>query len=98
MPQDADTGTFPLVCHRCGKVLTAGTASLYVVGIEAFADPTPPPDTDDRSLAEISADINQLIEQMRDLSEQELMDQVYRRLTLLLCTPCYRHWIDHPTG
>ncbi len=68
-----------------------------MVRIEAFADPTPPP-LDERPLAEISTEINELIERMRDMSEQELMDQVYRRLTLLLCTSCYEPWIEYPTG
>ena len=35
---------------------------------------------------------------MRDLSEQELIDQVYRRLTIHLCEPCYRQWIENPAG
>jgi len=26
------------------------------------------------------------------------MDQVYRRLVLYLCGPCYREWIEKPTG
>ena len=30
-------------------------------------------------------------------SEQELMDQVYRRLVMLLCRPCYESWIEDPT-
>ncbi len=68
-----------------------------MVKIEAFADPTPPA-PDERPLAEISTEINELIERMSDMSEQELMDQVYRRLTLLLCTACYEPWIEDPTG
>ncbi len=87
-----------LFCHRCGARLTPGRGSFYVVRIEAFADPTPPGLRDDESLAEITEEINQLIEQMRDLSEQELMDQVYRRLTMLLCRPCYEPWIEKPAG
>jgi hypothetical protein len=31
-------------------------------------------------------------------SEQEWMDQVHRQLTLHLCRPCYRRWIENPTG
>ena len=33
----------PVLCHRCGALLTPGTDDLYVVRIEAFADPTPAP-------------------------------------------------------
>ncbi|MHC4217086.1 MAG: hypothetical protein ACYSU7_01390 [Planctomycetota bacterium] len=98
MPEGANAHSWPHVCHRCGAELTPGEGSFYVVRIEAFADPTPPPLDDETSLAEISAEMEQLIESMSDLSPQELMDQVYRRLTLLLCRGCYHHWIENPTG
>jgi hypothetical protein len=42
------------------------------------------------------AEIERLINRMRELSEQELLDQVYRRLLLHLCGPCYRRWIEEP--
>lgn len=28
------------------------------------------------------------------MTEQELMDQVYRRLIILMCNACYAAWID----
>lgn len=98
MHDEMTMSNFDLLCHRCGASLTPGEGSFYVVKIEAFADPTPPRLDTDEPLAEISADIDALIEQMRDLSEQELMDQVYRRVVVLLCRPCYEHWIEDPTG
>ena len=97
MHDDTPSSNLDLLCHRCGALLTAGEGSFYVVKIEAFADPTPPRLDTDEPLAEISADIDALIEQMSDLSEQELMDQVYRRVAVLLCRPCYEHWIEDPT-
>jgi hypothetical protein len=35
---------------------------------------------------------------MKDVSEREALDQVYRRLTIHLCTACYRQWIENPAG
>ena len=74
-----------LLCHRCGCDLKPGDGNFYVVRIEAFADPTPPRFHDDElakmTLDDIDTEINQLIESMRDMSERELLDQVYRRLT-----------------
>ncbi len=98
MPDETTSDDDCLLCHRCGAVLTPGEGSLYIVRIEAFADPTPPTVSRDEPLADITAQIDQLIEHMRDMSEQELMDQVYRRLTLFMCWPCYQKWIDAPTG
>jgi len=86
----------PLLCARCGTELTPGKGNLYLVRIEALADPTPPSFSADDLTHDPRADIERLIEQMRDLSEQELMDQVYRRLVLYLCGPCYRQWIEDP--
>ncbi|MHC5023590.1 MAG: hypothetical protein ACYTGG_06720 [Planctomycetota bacterium] len=87
-----------LVCHRCGALLRPGEGSLYVVRIEAFADPTPARLDAEETLPVLAAEFDALVEQMRDLTEQELMDQVYRRLTLHLCGRCYRHWIENPAG
>ena len=98
MPQSANAQSWPIACHRCGAELTPGAGSFYVVRIEAFADPTPPPLDDERTLAEIRTEMEQLVESMGDLSQQEMMDQVYRRMTILLCTGCYKVWIDNPTG
>ncbi len=94
LPADED----PLLCHRCGCMLTPGEGSFYVVRIEAFADPTPPAiDLDDREgQTSVSDEIERLIDQMKGMSERELMDQVHRRLTIHLCGPCYRRWIEDP--
>lgn len=86
----------PLFCDRCGTELEPGTGDFYVVRIEAFADPTPPSFSAQDLLRDVRAEIERLLEQMEGLSEQEAMDQVYRRLVLYLCGPCYRLWIESP--
>ena len=85
-----------LVCHRCGALLTPGEGSFYVVRIDAIADPSPPTIDSNESLADLAADWERLLDNMRDMSEQELMDQVHRRVTIHLCASCYRKWIDDP--
>ena len=60
-----------------------------------MADPSPPivfTEEDSR------LQIKRLIAQMKDLSPQEAMDQVYRRLSFYLCGPCYRRWIENPVS
>jgi hypothetical protein len=91
-----ETEPFPLTCARCNATLTAGKGDFYVVRIEAVADPTPPDFSEDDLKRDPRAEIQRLIEQMRELSEQELMDQVYQKLVLYLCGPCYRRWIEAP--
>lgn len=96
MTDGAQIEAFGLICHRCSCLLTCGEGSFYVVKIEAFADPSPPMLDTNNPSHHLSTDINELIKQMSDLSEQELMDQVYRRLVLLICRPCYELWIEDP--
>ena len=88
----------PLLCARCSAELTPGTGDLYVVRIEALADPSPPSFREDDLERDHRVEIARLIEQMQDLSPQEAMDQVYRSLILYLCAPCYRQWIENPVG
>ncbi len=87
-----------LLCHRCGAILTPGAGNLYVVRIEAMADPFPPTITDDDFTGPASDEIDRLIENMHEHSAQELMDMVHRRLTIHLCGKCYRQWIENPAG
>jgi hypothetical protein len=94
----ADADQPPLFCDRCSAVLTPGRGSFYVVKVEAVADPTPPAFDESQPARDVGREIDRLIHRMRDMTEQELMDQVYRRLVLYLCTPCYRLWIENPTG
>ena len=86
----------PLLCHRCGVEVHPGRGDFYVIRIEAFADPTGPEITDEDLKRDLRAEIDRLTEQLDALSEQEAMDQVYRRLVICLCTGCYRHWIENP--
>lgn len=80
-------------CHRCSAPLTRGDGSCWIVRIEAFADPeviiTEQPE-------ETAVEIERLIAAAADRSEAELMDDVHRRLTITLCGPCYRVWIENP--
>ena len=88
----------PSICNRCFAQLLPGRAELYVVRIEAFADPSPPVISDDDLKRDLKIEIQRLMNSLKTVSAQEAMDQVYRRLTIVLCTPCYQEWIENPTG
>jgi len=98
MPDNEQPDRSHLICHRCARLLTPGAGDFYVVHIEAVADPTPPTISEQDLKGDIAAEIEHLLAQLEEHSEQELKDQVYRRLTLYLCTPCYTRWIENPTG
>ena len=42
--------------------------------------------------------IERLLDELHDIPEQELMEQVYRRLTLYLCAAGYRPWTENSAG
>ena len=88
----------PLFCERCAAELEPGKGEFYVVRIEAFADPTPPSITAEDLQRDIAAEIERLLASMRDLSAQDAMDQVYRKLILYLCNGFYQRWIERPVG
>jgi hypothetical protein len=87
-----------IICDRCSKTLTPGEGNFYVIKIEAVADPSPPIITEEDLRRDIRDEIDRLFAQLRDLTEQEDLDQVHRRVVLYLCGPCYRRWIENPVG
>ena len=88
----------PLLCARCAAELQPGSGDFYRVLIEAVADPSPPVILTEETAGEIRRQIDELLEEMQNISAQEAMDRVYRRLVLYLCGKCYREWIENPTG
>ncbi len=92
------TDDTPLFCGRCSQELIPGRGNFYVVKIEAVADPSPPILDEEDLRGDPLQTINRLIEDSQDLSQQELLDQVYRRVTIHLCVRCYGDWIEDPAG
>jgi hypothetical protein len=88
----------PVACRRCGAELRPGAGNFYRVTIEAVADPTPPSLSAEDLATDVRRQIEQLLARLASLSEEEALAQVYRRLRFYLCGPCYRGWIEDPTG
>ncbi|MAV36367.1 MAG: hypothetical protein CMJ59_13025 [Planctomycetaceae bacterium] len=90
--------TTVLFCDRCLTTLTPGSGDFFQVHIRAVADPSPPEIVDSRPVEAIRQEIKSLLNQMENLSAQEAMDQVYRRVTIHLCNSCFHDWIEQPAG
>lgn len=88
----------PVFCDRCTVELVPGRGDFYVVQILAVADPSPPVFDDQDLQKDPLEEIRKLIDVAGDLSPQELLDQVYRRVTIQLCQRCYATWIEDPAG
>ena len=88
-----------LICARCAAMLKPGDGSFFVVRIEAFADPSGPIVDEHKPTAkELRQQLEMLVKQMHNVSPQEAMDQIHRRLTLHFCKTCYPTWIENPAG
>jgi hypothetical protein len=96
MEPDLDPST--LRCDRCGRPVHPGRGDHYLVRIEAVADPAPPVFTAEDMAIDFESEFTRLLEATRDLTAQQAMDQVRRRVELTLCLACYRDWIEDPTG
>jgi len=92
-----DAEQCPVICARCATELTPGVSDFYKVDIQSVADPSPPilPDWD---LTRVRREMARTLDELRDVSAQEAMDQVCRRLTIHLCFRCYRTWIEDPAA
>ena len=88
----------PLRCARCSAELQPGGGDLYLVNIEAIADPYPPVFSDEDLRRDPREQIERILGELRHLSAEEAMNQVYRRTAILLCGRCYRAWIEDPAG
>ena len=97
MAEQADPES-PLTCARCAAALHPGSGNFYRVSIEAVADPMPPAFTAADLAADVRQEIERLLARLEGVSEQEALDQVYRRRTLHLCGHCFCGWIENPTG
>ena len=87
-----------LICARCQATLTPGSGRLWEVRIHAVADPWPPEFTEEDLQRDVQREWSEVIEQMRDLSPLEAMDQVHRHTIIHLCNRCFDKWYEDPTG
>jgi hypothetical protein len=94
----AERGPAPVLCDRCLRSLQPGRGEFYIVRIEAVADPTPPEFDHEDLQRDHRQEWQRLIDSLQELSPQEALDQVYRSLSITLCTTCYRVWIENPAG
>jgi hypothetical protein len=84
-------------CNLCGKPIAPHTH--YVVRIEVFADPAMPP-TSAAELAAVDFDaaVNDLFDEMSEMTADELQDQVHRYFEFKICPACQPRFLANPLG
>ncbi len=88
----------PLTCRRCSQEVHPGRGDYYLVRIDAIADPEPPVFTQEDLDQDVRTEIERLLRRMKSLSEEQLERQVHRQKAIYLCVPCFKRWIENPTG
>lgn len=86
-----------VVCEICGRDVEVHES--YVVRIDVFADPSVPPlSSEELAGMDFDETLNDLLEQMKHLSADDLQDDVHRRFEYRLCRPCHRRFLANPLG
>jgi hypothetical protein len=86
-----------VICDLCHRPVPPH--AHYVVRIDVFADPEMPAVTSEElEEADYQAAMNELVEQMKTMSADELQDQVHRRFEFKLCRACQMRFLVNPLG
>jgi hypothetical protein len=86
-----------VTCDLCGTLLHPN--GHYVVRIDVFADPsTPSATSDELEETDFQTELAALLEEMKDLSADDLQDQVHRRFEFKLCRACQIKFLVNPLG
>ena len=85
----------PRLCDRCGQLIEEG-ALRYIAKIQVYAayDPLNVDFAD--MTRDYTNEIKEILKRCEDLSEEELMQDVYVNFQFDLCRACQRSYIKEP--
>jgi hypothetical protein len=87
-----------LTCDRCGKNLLVDEEVRYVARIEVLAAYDPLELTKEDLERDREDEIRRLVDKLSQMTEDEVLDSVYRRFVFDLCPPCHRAYLQDPLG
>jgi hypothetical protein len=86
-----------ILCDLCGSSVPAH--GHYIVRMDIFADPSMPAmNTEDLEELDFDHQLDSLLEQMKQMSADDLQDDVHRRFEFRLCRACQRRFLANPLG
>ncbi len=84
-------------CSLCGKPIAPH--AHYLVRIDVLADPSMAPITaGELASVDFAAVINELLEEMGQMTAEELQDQVHRHFEFKICPTCQPRFLANPLG
>jgi hypothetical protein len=86
-----------LTCELCGDEIRPH--GHYIVRIDVFADPSlPAMDSQELQKHDYEKTMQDLLEEMKHLSADDLQDQVHRRFEYRICRGCQARFLANPLG
>jgi len=86
-----------VLCDLCNRAIPPGAD--YVVKIDVYADPSAPSiSTEELEETDFEQTFADLIDEMKDLSADDLQDDVHRSFAYRICRPCQRKFLANPLG
>ena len=84
-------------CDLCGREVDVHAS--YVVRTEVFADPSVPPlTTEQLQPGGFDQTVDDLLQQMKGMTVEELQDGVHRHFEHRLCSACHGRFLANPLG
>ena len=83
------------VCDRCRRRIPGGSLR-YIVKIQVYAASDPLEITDEELRRNHAAEIQALLRQCEDMTEEELMRDVWVEFNFTLCRPCQKEYLARP--
>jgi hypothetical protein len=83
------------LCDRCGQLIEEG-ALRYIAKIQVYAAYDPLNIDFEDMTRDHTAEISEILKRCEDLTEEELMQDVYVDFQFDLCRPCQRFYIKDP--
>lgn len=83
------------ICDRCCRPLEEGT-QRYIARIEVFAAADPLVISEEELRRDRRQEVQTAMDKCAEMSEEELMRDVYVEFKFTLCRPCQRAYIGDP--
>ena len=84
-------------CDLCDRVIPLHAS--YVLKISLYADPAMPAMSEaELQKRDFEKTLTDLFEQMKDLTADDLQDQVHREFAFRLCPLCHKQFLANPLG
>ena len=83
------------LCNRCGRPIKK-KALHYIAKIQVYAAYDPLEITSEDLLRDHRAEMEEILRQCEDMTEEELMRDVYAEFRFDLCRPCQKEYVRNP--